>query len=84
MKFFMLVLLLCFYSLCFAQNYRLPDGDYMDTTISSIVFPCQEKNVYYYQIGGKYPESSSMILKKAKNFLAPYCKLPLFPLHLKV
>jgi hypothetical protein len=46
------------------QNIILPDGEYMDTT-SVKDTGCLDRNIYYYQVGGKYPESSSSLLKKA-------------------
>lgn len=51
-----------------AQNYFLPDGEYMDT-ISNNSATCPEHNIYYYSVGGKYPESSSTLLKKVQSFL---------------
>ena len=52
----------------FGQNIILPNGEYMDTT-SNIDTICKNYNAYYYQVGGKYPESSSSILKQARTFL---------------
>ena len=47
-----------------------PDGEYMDTTTNENT-TCKDYNVYYYQGNGrgKYPESSSTILKEAQAFL---------------
>lgn len=44
----------------------------MDTTLSTITSPYQDKNVLYYQIGAKYPESSLSILKNAQAFTSNY------------
>ena len=51
-----------------AQNYILPDGEYMDTTTTSDT-ACKDYIVYYYQVGGKYLESSITVLQKAQVFL---------------
>jgi hypothetical protein len=52
----------------FGQNIILPDGEYMDTT-SVQDTTCKNYNVYYYQVGGKYPENSSSILNELTTFL---------------
>jgi hypothetical protein len=39
----------------------------MDTT--SARGTCREPNVYYYQVGGKYPENSASLLEKTRMFL---------------
>ena len=44
----------------------------MDTSLPKFIFPCQQKNVFYYQFGAKYPESSISILKKAQAFISNY------------
>ncbi|MEJ7682172.1 MAG: hypothetical protein WKG06_30840 [Segetibacter sp.] len=46
----------------------MPDGEYMDTTVNSNI-ACKDYNVYYYQVGGKYPKSSITLLKDAQTFL---------------
>ncbi len=53
---------------CFSQNYNLADGEYMDT-VNNIPNGCREWNVFYYQVNGKYPESSFDIMMRAKTFL---------------
>ena len=50
------------------QNIILPDSEYMDTT-SNVDTKCKDYNAYYYQVGGKYPESSSSILKEVRTFM---------------
>ncbi len=51
------------------QNFILPDGEYMDT-VSTTAAECRDHRVYYYyQVGGKYPENSSSMLKEAWAFL---------------
>ncbi len=52
----------------FGQLYTLPDGEYIDTTVNSNT-ACKDYNVYYYQIGGKYPKSSITLLKEVQTFL---------------
>jgi hypothetical protein len=52
----------------FGQNYILPDGEYMDTTSNSNS-ECKVNNIYYYQVNGKYPESSSSLLLEALEFM---------------
>ena len=51
-----------------AQRYILPDGEYMDTTIISDT-ACKDYTIYYYQVGGKYLESSITVLKQAQTYL---------------
>ena len=57
---------------CVSQNYKIPEGDFMDTTLSKFTSTCQDKNVLYYQIGAKYPESSLSILKNAQAYTSKY------------
>lgn len=52
----------------FAQNFLLPDGEYMDTT-SAQSEKCQKIYTYFYGVGGKYPENSASLLKEAQIFL---------------
>lgn len=59
-------MLLTFHS--FAQVYTLPDGEYMDTTVNSNT-AYKDYNIYYYQVGAKYPKSSITLLKEAQTFL---------------
>jgi hypothetical protein len=40
----------------------------MDTTVNSNT-ACEDYNVYYYQVEGKYPKSSITILKNVQTFL---------------
>jgi len=49
------------------QNIILPGVEYMDTT-STQDEKCANYNAYYYQVGGKYPESSSSVLKEVQTF----------------
>lgn len=51
-----------------AQKYILPDGEYMDTTAIHDT-TCKDYTIYYYQIGGKYLESSGTVLKKTQTYL---------------
>ena len=51
-----------------AQKYILPDGEFMDTTITTDT-ACKDYTIYYYQVGGKYLESSVTILKKVQTYL---------------
>ncbi len=50
------------------QNFVLPDGEYMDT-VSNQSEKCKNYNAYFYQVGGKYPESSSSLLNELQTFL---------------
>lgn len=52
----------------YGQNYSLPDGQYMDTTVV-IDTTCKQNNIYFYSVNGKYPESSITLLKKVQIFL---------------
>ncbi len=67
-----LILLFCFLFMghyLSAQNYVLPDGrEYMDTTANNDG-NCKEYGVYYYSVGGKYPQASSTVLSEVKAFL---------------
>jgi hypothetical protein len=68
MRYILLLCSLIVGKLITAQNYILPDGEYMDTVCESKV-NCKDYKIYYYQIGGKYPESSATLLKEAHTFL---------------
>jgi hypothetical protein len=52
----------------FGQNYILPEGEFMDT-VSNQVNACPTRNIYYYSVGAKYPESSATLLQKAQSYL---------------
>lgn len=52
----------------FAQDFVLPDGEYMDTT-SAQNEKCKNDTQYFYSVGGKYPQSSSTLLKAVQAFL---------------
>lgn len=52
----------------FAQNFVLPDGEYMDT-VSTQNEKCPKIYGYFYSVGGKYPENSASLLKKVQTFL---------------
>jgi len=52
----------------FAQNFILSDGEYMDTTFTQNE-KCPKQYAYFYSVGGKYPENSTSLLKKAQTFL---------------
>jgi hypothetical protein len=52
----------------FAQNFVLPGGEYMDTT-SAQNAKCKNSIQYFYGVGGKYPKSSSTLLKEVQAFL---------------
>lgn len=51
-----------------AQNFTLPDGEYMDTTFIQNE-KCPQQYAYYYSVGGKYPENSTSLLKKVQAYL---------------
>jgi hypothetical protein len=57
-----------------AQNYVLPEGEFMDT-VANRDTACKDVHAYFYQVGGIYPESSSTLLEKTRTFLT-VCRLP--------
>jgi hypothetical protein len=63
---------LCFISMGWvhAQNFVLPEGEFMDTTHTH-ESQCPDLNVYYYSVGGKYPVSSATLLKQVQDFMGP-------------
>ncbi len=68
MKILIISSFLLFASHAFGQKFVLPDGEYMDTaTIDNSA--CKDYNIYFYQVHGKYPESSPTILKETQSFL---------------
>ena len=52
----------------FAQNFILPDGEYIDT-ISTQNEKCPKQYPYFFSVGGKYQENSASLLKKVQTFL---------------
>ena len=68
MRIFIIISFLLITSFSYGQNVVLPNGEYMDTT-SNPTTTCPDYNIYFYQVHGKYPESSSTILKEAQSFL---------------
>lgn len=70
MKILFINCLLLFASYSYAQNFILPDGEFMDTTTVNNT-SCKDYNTYFYQGHGrgKYPEASTTILKEAESFL---------------
>ena len=52
----------------FAQNYVLPEGEFMDTVINNDT-TCKDYNIYYYSVGGKQRKSSSTLLNEVLSFL---------------
>jgi hypothetical protein len=50
------------------QIFFLPDGEYMDTT-NTLNESCNSHFPYYYQVGCKYPRSSSTLLLEVQNFM---------------
>ncbi|WP_149242075.1 hypothetical protein [Dyadobacter sp. 32] len=65
-----LIICLSFASIIsFAQNYTLPQGEYMDTTL--VISPkCSPPySIFYYQVKAKYPVSSETLLREAKDFM---------------
>jgi hypothetical protein len=52
----------------FAQDFVLPDGEYMDTTFAPNE-KCKNNTQYFYSVGGKYPQNSSTLLKEVQTFL---------------
>lgn len=68
MKLFIITIFLFFAYQSFGQNFVLPDGEYMDTTVNQDE-KCKNYNAYLYSVGGKYPENSSTLLKEVQIFL---------------
>jgi hypothetical protein len=69
MKYIIILLFFLFdHSLIKGQNYITSEGEFMDTTLSPNS-KCKEYDIYYYDIGGKYPESSSSLLKELQMVL---------------
>lgn len=68
MKYTFIIIQLLLIGHSYGQVYTLPDGEYMDTTVSYST-TCKDYNVYYYDVGGKYPTSSITLLKEAQTFL---------------
>lgn len=68
MKSAIIIILLLLIFRSYSQVYTLPDGEYMDTTINADT-GCKDYNIYYYQVGGKYPKSSITLLKETQIFL---------------
>lgn len=58
----------------YGQNYILPEGEFMDTIINKDVI-CKDYNLFFYQVGGKYPKSSSALLSEVLSFLKQKNKL---------
>jgi len=52
----------------FAQNFVLPDGEFMDTSFIQNE-KCPKLFAYFYSVDGKYPENSASLLKKVQTFL---------------
>lgn len=68
MKFF--TILFCLVSnILFAQNFVLPQGEYMDTTSVFHSDCAPPYAIYYYQVQAKYPVSSPALLTEARAFL---------------
>ena len=53
----------------FGQNIITTQGEYMDTTLSISAHCAPPYNIFYYQIQGKYPVSSAILLADSKAFL---------------
>lgn len=51
-----------------AQNYVLPEGEFMDTVLLH-ESSCRDGNYYYYQLKARYPKSSSTLLKEVQQFM---------------
>jgi len=67
MKHLLIISFIFLYYSATAQNHLPGDGDYMDTTSDNTT--CKDYEAYYYQVGGKYPKSSSTLLKETQLFL---------------
>lgn len=57
-----------------AQNFVLPYGEYMDTTVVSNA-KCDDKYlIYYYHVDTKYPMSTATMMRDSKLFLSQKAK----------
>ena len=69
MKFVLLLFVLTLPFSGWCQNYILPYGEYMDTTIQVPPKCHQFYPIYYYQVETKYPVSTMTLLADAKAFM---------------
>ncbi len=72
-----LIVAFCFLFLSihsFGQNYILPEGEFMDTTVNNDT-TCKDYNLYFYQVGGKYFKSSAILLNEVLSFIKEDNKL---------
>ena len=79
MKFILLIIAAFHLAPSYGQNFITKEGEYMDTS-TAINGPCgvnvaryvfgDTGPIYYYSTGGKYPKSSTSLLKEAKTFIA--------------
>ncbi|MEO6684621.1 MAG: hypothetical protein ABIN24_01595 [Dyadobacter sp.] len=69
MKIVFLICLMLFAGNILGQNFITPKGEYMDTTrtVSSNCAPPYV--IFYYNLKGKYPVSSSAILRESREYL---------------
>ncbi|MCF0058525.1 hypothetical protein [Dyadobacter sp. CY356] len=53
----------------FGQNYIIPKGEYMDTTLITSPNCSPPYTLYYYDVKAKYPDGSLSILNDTKQYL---------------
>jgi len=68
MKYLPVLLLLAIPFYSFGQKYVTTEGEFMDTT-DNRNDKCIDANLYYYQIGCKYPKSSSTLLIEVQKYM---------------
>jgi hypothetical protein len=68
MKYLTVLLILFSFFSAAGQNYITIHGEFMDTA-STANLKCSSDSLYYYEIGGKYPRSSSTLLKESQAFI---------------
>ncbi len=69
LKFASTVVLALSASTSIGQNYKLPLGEYMDTTVLVGSKCSPDGFVYYYQLKAKYPVSTERLLLDGQTFL---------------
>lgn len=55
-----------------AQLLHIGENEYIDTIGKIDSVHCKELNIYYYQVEGKYPESSYVLLENAQAYIGDF------------
>lgn len=53
----------------YGQNYIIPKGEYMDTTLNVSSKCSPPYNIFYYQLKAKYPVASATLLSESRAFM---------------